>query len=214
MTVQSLEGEITLPSKKCLFPIRNDGNTTDNGKTHWGRTQLCTCTLKAVGIIPSSSCKASCPNQDKEPNWSPKAQQKDPLCFLATVWALILCEYAEVDIVQIGVCQTPGPLTAGNAAKQSMKLFSSAPSQMGSISELFHLEGWSVSSVSQSHYPYFNTGLAIYQGQHEKPGTDAGENWIAGDLGKASEGEEEKVGSRVSSKHFRHLREKKRNTNS
>nr|ADY16697.1 TqaA [Penicillium aethiopicum] len=192
MTVQSLEGEITLPSKKCLFPIRNDGNTTDNGKTHWGRTQLCTCTLKAVGIIPSSSCKASCPNQDKEPNWSPKAQQKDPLCFLATVWALILCEYAEVDIVQIGVCQTPGPLTAGNAAKQSMKLFSSAPSQMGSISELFHLEGWSVSSVSQSHYPYFNTGLAIYQGQHEKPGTDAGENWIAGDLGKASEGEEEK----------------------
>jgi hypothetical protein len=160
--------------------MRNDGNiSAENDETHWGRTKLCTCTLEAAGILPSSSCAPSCPNQGQEPNPSLKAEQKDPLCFLATVWALILWEYAEVDTVQIGVHQTTGPYTARSAEKQHMKLFASARSRTGAASDLFHIEGWSVSKVNLSHYPYFNTGVTLYHGQNEEAVNDMGEKEIA-----------------------------------
>jgi hypothetical protein len=180
MVNQHPNGGSNLPTEKCLFPIRNDGNTSvDKDETHWGRTKLCTCTLEAAGILPSSSCAPSCPNQDQELTPSLKAEQKDPICFLATVWALILWEYAEVDTVQIGVHQTTGPLTARSAEKQHMKLFASARSRMGAASDLFHIEGWSVSNVNLSHYPYFNTGVALSHGQDEEAVNDSGENKVA-----------------------------------
>ncbi|KAJ6078878.1 hypothetical protein N7467_008631 [Penicillium canescens] len=180
MTIQHPNGGSNLPTEKCLFPIRNDGNTSaDNDKTHWGRTKLCTCTLEAAGILSSSSCPPSCPNQGQEPNPSLKAEQKDPLCFLATVWALILWEYAEVDTVQIGVHQTTGPFTARSAEKRHMKLLASARSRTGAASDLFHIERWSVSNVNLSYYPYFNTGVALYHGQDEEAVNDMGEKKIA-----------------------------------
>ncbi|KAG0155453.1 hypothetical protein PDIDSM_1030 [Penicillium digitatum] len=192
MTIQSIEGEINLPTEKCIFPIRNDGNLSDDGQAIWGRTKLSTCTLEEVGILPSSPCKSSCLNQGQEPDQNIIARQKDPLYFLATVWALVLCEYAEVDIVQIGGYQACGSFTTEGAEKQNMKLLASAPRRTESVSELFCLEGWSVSNVNQTHFPYFNTGVAIYQGRDREAGIDAAENRIAGESGIAGEGEEEK----------------------
>ncbi|KFY08363.1 hypothetical protein V492_06294 [Pseudogymnoascus sp. VKM F-4246] len=161
MTIQSHEKQVIFPAEKCLFPIRNDGNSPEDApEKRWGVTKLSSCTLRKAGILSSCSC-SSCENQTNG------VEQKDPLYFLAVVWALLLWEFAEVDTVQIGVHDILSS-QAGRMKKQHMRLLASSRSQTKTINELLTGKGWSVSNVSESHYPYFNTGIALYHSQGEK----------------------------------------------
>jgi hypothetical protein len=161
MTIQSHEGGVILPAEKCLFPIRNDGNSPEDApEKRWGVTKLSSCTLRKAGILRSCSCSA-CENQTSS------LEQKDHLYFLATVWALLLWEFAEVDTVQIGVHDISSS-SAGSLKKQHMRLLATSRSHTKSINELFKAEGWSVSTVGERHYPYFNTGIVLYHGHGEK----------------------------------------------
>lgn len=126
-------------------------------KKRWGVTKLCSCTLKQAGIL-GSSCTTSCQYQTNS------REQKDPLYFLAAVWALLLWEYAEVDTVQIGVQEIFSSST-GSVKKQRMRLLTSSRSRTRGVSELLEPERWSVSNVSEGHCPYFNTGIVLYHGQ-------------------------------------------------
>lgn len=156
MTIQSCEKGSILPAEKCLFPIRNDGNSPEK---RWQMTKLSSCTLAKARIPRSCSC-SSCEGQANV------LEQKDPLYFLAVVWALLLWEFAEVDTVQIGVHDMFSP--AGRVEKQNMRLLAASRSQTKAVNGLLKAEGWSVSNVGKSHCPYFNTGIVLYHGQAEK----------------------------------------------
>lgn len=161
MAVQSHEEGVIFPAEKCLFPIRNDGNSLEDApEKRWGVTKLSSCTLKKAGILKSCSC-SSCENQ------TDSLEQKDPLYFLAVVWALLLWEFAEVDTVQIGVRDIFSS-SAGRVKKQHMRLLAASRSQTKSVNELLNAKGWSVSNVSEGHCPYFNTGIVLCHGQGEK----------------------------------------------
>ncbi|OAF58045.1 hypothetical protein VC83_05193 [Pseudogymnoascus destructans] len=152
MTIQSHEGGVILLAEKCLFPIRNDGNSSEDApKKRWGVTKLSSCTLRKAGILRSCSCSA-CENQTSS------LEQKDLLYFLATVWALLLWEFAEVDTVQIGVHNIFSS-SAGSVKKQHMRLLATSRSQTKTVNELFKAEGWSVYNMDERHYPYLIRGL-------------------------------------------------------
>lgn len=156
MAIQPHEEGSILPAEKCLFPIRNDGNLPEKG---WQMTKLSSCTLRKAGVLRSCSC-SSCENQTNG------LEQKEPLYFLAAVWALLLWEFAEVDTVQIGVHDIVSP--AERVEKQSMRLLAASRRQTKAVNGLLKAEGWSVSNVSENHCPYFNTGIVLYHGQAEK----------------------------------------------
>lgn len=94
-------------------------------------------------------------------------EQKDPLYLLATVWALLLWKFAEVDTVQIGVHHIFSS-SDESVKKQHMRLLASTRSQIKTVNELSKPEGWTISNISEGHYPYFNTAVVLYNSQGEK----------------------------------------------
>ncbi|GIJ83208.1 nonribosomal peptide synthase [Aspergillus pseudoviridinutans] len=146
------------PAEKCLFPIRNDGHLPGDIATKpWGVTNLCSCALKQAGIFYSSPCSPCCLNS------VPTSKQRDPLFYLATIWALLLWEYAEVDTAHVGI-QEISFCTDERGLKKHMKLLAASRSQNTTLYQLCKGKGWSLSNGTPDHFPYFNTGIVLYHG--------------------------------------------------
>ncbi|KFY19406.1 hypothetical protein V491_04456 [Pseudogymnoascus sp. VKM F-3775] len=165
MAIQSCEKGSILPAEKCLFPIRNDGNSPEK---RWQMTKLSSCTLAKAGIPRSCSC-SSCEGQANG------LEQKDPLYLLAIVWALLLWEFAEVDTVQIGVHDMFSP--AGRVEKQNMRLLAASRSQTKAVNGLLKAEGWSVSNAEKNIpvLDYYGTRMVqglIENGQQNEQACD------------------------------------------
>ncbi|EAW07086.1 nonribosomal peptide synthetase fmqA [Aspergillus clavatus NRRL 1] len=144
------------PAEKCLFPIRNDGNLSADTVTKlWGVTNLCSCALQQAGIFDSSSC-SSCLNS------IPTSKQRDPIFFLATIWALLLWEYAEVETAHVGV-QEISSSADDTGSKKHMRLLGAPRSPNLTLAQLSRGKGWSVSKGNRNHFPYFNTGIVVYR---------------------------------------------------
>lgn len=188
MTIQSTVEKVDSVAK-CLFPTRNDGNVVGEGQTTWDQIDICTCTLP--GLTARPLCKPSCPNQGLQRGLGLAAERDDPLCFLATVWARILSEYAEVDFIRIGVCQATGTFTADMAEKSRMEVFTATRIRMDPVSEFLSMDRWSVLPAKQSDYPYFNTGIAVCQDPEVKPDTGLEETVAEGQKSSREEVDEE-----------------------
>ncbi|GFF57195.1 nonribosomal peptide synthetase 12 [Aspergillus udagawae] len=146
------------PAEKCLFPVRNDGNLPgDTATKPWAVTSLCSCALKQAGIFYSSPCSPCCLNN------VPTSKQRDPLFYIATIWALLLWEYAEVDTAQVGI-QEISPPTDERGRKKHMKLLAASRSQNTTLYQLSNGTGWSLSKGTPDHFPYFNTGIVLHHG--------------------------------------------------
>jgi hypothetical protein len=146
------------PAEKCIFPVRNDGNLPgDTATKPWAVTSLCSCALKQAGIFYSSPCSPCCLNN------VPTSKQRDPLFYIATIWALLLWEYAEVDTAQVGIQEISSP-TDERGRKKHMKLLAASRSQNTTLYQLSNGKGWSLSEGTPDHFPYFNTGIVLHHG--------------------------------------------------
>ncbi|CAG8947178.1 unnamed protein product [Penicillium salamii] len=188
MTVQSTVEKID-SVEKCIFPIRNDGNVVGEGETTWDHIDICTCTLP--GLTARPLCKPTCPNHGLQRGLGLAAERDDALYFLATVWARILSEYAEVDFIRIGVCQATGTFTADMAEKSQMEVYVATRIRMDPVSEFLSMDRWSVLPAKQSDYPYFNTGIAVCQDPEVKPDTGLEETVAEGQKSSREEVDEE-----------------------
>jgi hypothetical protein len=144
----TINQHVPLPTEKCIFPFRNDGETPEK---RWKVVELPTSCLEE-GM---RACQAT---------------EANHAFVLATVWALVLWQFADTETACMGLTEV---LAAGEesfggiALKRQMKMLAASRNRNRPVKDLFQADEWNMSSINQASHSHFNTGIVLCQ-QHSR----------------------------------------------